>query len=200
MTAFTDIERCRREIAAIEAELLTGNPDVQGLCLPLSDWSAELRIIEAEQRREKPPGLNPAAEREADWFGSVFDRVGTLAVLRLGRGDLQAHLLADGAGKEPADAVGLPVGCFHQTLKRGALRPFQQIEDFSRLATVAGGTGLFSGLGRFLRGAGILGRLSLLRPNVRALWGNTGFLLAFGDSPAVVAAVPFSSVINVVIW
>jgi hypothetical protein len=61
MTAFTDIERCRREIAAIEAELLAGNPDVEGLCLALSDWSAELRILEAEQRREKPPGLNPAA-------------------------------------------------------------------------------------------------------------------------------------------
>jgi hypothetical protein len=50
MTAFTDIERCRREIAAIEAELLAGNPDIQGLCLALSDWWAELRIIEAEQR------------------------------------------------------------------------------------------------------------------------------------------------------
>ena len=61
MTAFTDIERCRREIAAIEAELLAGNPDVQGLCMALSDWWAELRILEAEQRREKPPGLNPAA-------------------------------------------------------------------------------------------------------------------------------------------
>jgi len=55
------VERCRREIAIIEAELFAGNPDVQGLCLALSDWWAELRIIEAEQRREKPPGLNPAA-------------------------------------------------------------------------------------------------------------------------------------------
>jgi hypothetical protein len=55
------MERCRREIAAIEAELLAGNPDVTGLCLALSDWSAELRILEAEQRQEKPPGLNPAA-------------------------------------------------------------------------------------------------------------------------------------------
>ena len=45
--------RCRREIAAIEAELLAGNPDVQGLCLALSDWSAELRIIEPEQRQEE---------------------------------------------------------------------------------------------------------------------------------------------------
>ena len=61
MTEFADIERCRREIAAIEAELFAGNPDVEGLCLALADWSAELRILEAEQRREKPPGLNPAA-------------------------------------------------------------------------------------------------------------------------------------------
>jgi hypothetical protein len=56
------MERCKREIAAIEAELLAGNPGVEGLCLALSDWWAELRMIEAEQRREKPPGLNPAAK------------------------------------------------------------------------------------------------------------------------------------------
>jgi hypothetical protein len=55
------MDRCRREIAIVEAELLAGNPDVQGLCLALSDWSAELRILEAEQRQEKPPELNPAA-------------------------------------------------------------------------------------------------------------------------------------------
>jgi hypothetical protein len=56
------MERCRREIEAIEAELLAGNPDVEGLCMALSDWSAELRILEAEQRQEKPPpGLKPAA-------------------------------------------------------------------------------------------------------------------------------------------
>ena len=36
------------EIAAIEAELLAGNPDVDGLCLALSDWSAELRILQRE--------------------------------------------------------------------------------------------------------------------------------------------------------
>jgi len=47
------MERCKREIAAIEAELLAGNPDVQGLCMALSDWWAELRIIEAEQRQEE---------------------------------------------------------------------------------------------------------------------------------------------------
>jgi hypothetical protein len=62
MTAFTDIERCRREIAAIEAKLLAGNPDVAGLCLALADWCAELRILEADHGREKPPGLNPAAK------------------------------------------------------------------------------------------------------------------------------------------
>ena len=46
-----EIDRCRSEIAAIEAELLAGNPDVAGLCLALSDWSAELRILQDEKRR-----------------------------------------------------------------------------------------------------------------------------------------------------
>jgi hypothetical protein len=47
------MERCRREIAAIEAEILAGNPDLQGLCLALSDWSAELRILQDEKRRQE---------------------------------------------------------------------------------------------------------------------------------------------------
>lgn len=46
-----DIERCRRELAAIEAELLAGHPNVEGLCLALGDWTAELRILQNEQRR-----------------------------------------------------------------------------------------------------------------------------------------------------
>jgi hypothetical protein len=53
-----EIERCRREIAAIRAELLAGNPDVEGLCLALADWNAELRILEEERRRAE----HPAAE------------------------------------------------------------------------------------------------------------------------------------------
>jgi hypothetical protein len=44
------MERCRREIAAIEAEIRAGNPDLAGLCLALSDWSAELRILQREAR------------------------------------------------------------------------------------------------------------------------------------------------------
>jgi len=50
-TAEDPIERCRREIASIEAQLLAGHPDIEGLCLALSDWSAELRILQNEQRR-----------------------------------------------------------------------------------------------------------------------------------------------------
>ena len=45
------MERCHREIAAIEAQILAGNPDLAGLCLALSDWSAELRILRNEKRR-----------------------------------------------------------------------------------------------------------------------------------------------------
>ena len=39
------MERCHKELAAIEAEISAGNPDLEGLCLALSDWSAELRMI-----------------------------------------------------------------------------------------------------------------------------------------------------------
>jgi hypothetical protein len=34
-------------LAVIEAEIRAGNPDIEGLCLALSDWSAELRILQA---------------------------------------------------------------------------------------------------------------------------------------------------------
>ena len=37
--------RCRQEIAAVEAEIRAGNPDLQGLCLALADWGAELRLL-----------------------------------------------------------------------------------------------------------------------------------------------------------
>jgi hypothetical protein len=39
----------RQEIAAIEAELLVGNPDLHGLCRGLVDWSCELRRLEEEE-------------------------------------------------------------------------------------------------------------------------------------------------------
>jgi len=49
------IERCKREIAAAEAEILAGNPDLAGLCLALSDWHAEWRILEQEARSQEVP-------------------------------------------------------------------------------------------------------------------------------------------------
>ena len=39
------------EIAAIEELLRSGHPDIQGLCLALADWSAELRLLHNEERR-----------------------------------------------------------------------------------------------------------------------------------------------------
>ena len=48
------MERCRREIAAIEAELRAGNPDVEGLILGLADWNVELHIMQNEEQRLGP--------------------------------------------------------------------------------------------------------------------------------------------------
>jgi len=41
------VARCRAEIAAIEAQIRAGHPDLQGLCLALADWSCELRLLHA---------------------------------------------------------------------------------------------------------------------------------------------------------
>ena len=60
------MERCRREIAAIEAEILAGNPDLPGLCLALSDWSAELRILQDEERRREQ-----TRRRDRDEVGEI---------------------------------------------------------------------------------------------------------------------------------
>jgi hypothetical protein len=51
-----EIERCRREIATIEAELLAGNPDLHGLCLALSDWAGELRLLLKERGSKHAEG------------------------------------------------------------------------------------------------------------------------------------------------
>ena len=45
------IQRCNAEIATVEKMLYAEHPDVEGLCMALSDWSAELRILQEEQRR-----------------------------------------------------------------------------------------------------------------------------------------------------
>jgi hypothetical protein len=52
-----EIERCQSEIAGIEAQLRSGHRDVQGLLLALSDWHAELRLVEREalKHREEVP-------------------------------------------------------------------------------------------------------------------------------------------------
>jgi hypothetical protein len=47
-----EIERCRREIAEIEDLLRSSHPDVEGLCLALADWSAELRLLEQGSRSQ----------------------------------------------------------------------------------------------------------------------------------------------------
>jgi hypothetical protein len=57
-----EIDRCLQEIASIEEALRSDHPDVAGLCLALSDWSMELRILQNEERRQAE---NPAALGEA---------------------------------------------------------------------------------------------------------------------------------------
>jgi len=48
-------------VAAIEALIRAGHPDLQGLCLALADWSAELRLL---QNEKSPPGNARRARSE----------------------------------------------------------------------------------------------------------------------------------------
>jgi hypothetical protein len=61
-------ERCRREIAAIEGLIRDGHSDLNGLCLALSDWCAELRLIEQEmaQKAKMPAAAEAGRAREAE--------------------------------------------------------------------------------------------------------------------------------------
>jgi len=126
-------------------------------------------------KRKKPPGRSPAANpcRAA----SGFDRVAELSVFGLRGNDVQAHLLPDGPGQEPANGMRLPARGFHQVLGGGAARPLQQFKESGCLTAIAGGAALLFALarfGRFLRRGGLLTRLALLGRDVRATFGNTG--------------------------
>jgi hypothetical protein len=57
-----EMDRCRAEVAEATRLLRAGHPDVEGLCLMLSDWSAELRLLEEEQRRQSGDWRRGAAE------------------------------------------------------------------------------------------------------------------------------------------
>jgi len=61
-----DAERCRQEIAAIEALIAAGHPDLQGLCLALSDWCAELRLIEQDMDLKTTKPATAEAGRAED--------------------------------------------------------------------------------------------------------------------------------------
>ena len=59
-TLQSEIERCEKEILSVEQALRSGHPDVAGLCLALFDWSAELQILQNEQRRQGNPAASGA--------------------------------------------------------------------------------------------------------------------------------------------
>ena len=48
------IARCRVEIASIEKQIRAGHPDLHGLCLALSDWSAELKLLQQQEKTRGP--------------------------------------------------------------------------------------------------------------------------------------------------
>ena len=60
-----EMDRCRAEIEEARQLLRAGHPDVEGLCLMLSDWSAELRLLEAAKEEER--------RQSGDWRRGVAE-------------------------------------------------------------------------------------------------------------------------------
>jgi hypothetical protein len=56
-------------MADVESQLRGGHPDIQGLCLALADWAAELRLLQASE------GLASVAPRLAHVASSGADLV-----------------------------------------------------------------------------------------------------------------------------
>ncbi len=93
-----EIKRCWQELVAIEAELLAGNTDLHGLLLALSDWSAELRILQNKQRR-RVESRRPSGSTGAGASQSLRMRATTQARRLSSR---QTSLRAPRPGKPPA--------------------------------------------------------------------------------------------------
>jgi len=148
-----EIVRCQLEIAAAEAALLSGHPDVACLCLALSDWSTELRILQAEQaeyhrvleaRRRTPneKSRRPEGRRleaDADLFSEPVDPIPGVGLRTL---DRETHLLAQGSAQEPANGMSLPASGLHELSERRAFLSSQERQDFGFLATLAGNLGV----------------------------------------------------------
>jgi len=152
------IERCLQEIAAIEAQIQAGHPDLPGLCLALADWSAERRLIEEEMRqRAEKPATGSAGRAGEGTRRLAADGVHPLSVVALGRFQLQSHLLRDRPAEEAANRMRLPAGGFPQFGERRTLGSLQQGDYLGLLAALAGGRGLFSGFRRLLARSGLSG-------------------------------------------
>jgi len=74
----------------------------------------------------------------------------------------------------PRTLWGLPAGCLHDFGQRGSVRSLQQIDDLRCFTSFLCRPRLFGGLGRFLGGLGLLGRLGFGGRNVRATCASVG--------------------------
>jgi len=145
-----------------------------------------MRRMNRRVNKEKPPRRNPGGRKSADRSVSAFDRVAAFPVGALGRGDGEAHLLAQDPGQEPADRMGLPAGGLPKFLPAGPARPPQQVENLGGLGAMAGPGGLFARLRRHAGWVGLPGGGGLLprprrgRRNVAPVCANVGLFVGNG--------------------
>src|SRR6266403_5648923 len=115
-------------------------------------------MLSALCKTTKAPEGMPPALQFATGHPSP-NAIGSLTACGLEGLDLEAQLLAEGAGDEAANAVRLPTRCAHQVLQGSAARAFQQGQDLGLF-------GVLSACVRVLLARGLPGGLAPRRRDV----------------------------------
>jgi hypothetical protein len=68
----SELDRCLKEIAAMEGEIVAGHHDLQRLYPTPSDWGAELRILQDEKRRQAQAQRRSSSNRMDQAFTGII--------------------------------------------------------------------------------------------------------------------------------
>src|SRR5712692_993034 len=127
-------------------------------------------MLSALQTTKAPEGMPPALSFATGHPSA--NAIGPLTACGLKGLDLEAQLLAEGAGDEAAHTVRLPAGCAHQVLQGCAAGAFQQGHNLGLF-------GVFSTCVRVLLARGLPGGPATRRRDVAAVFARDEAL----DSP-----------------
>src|ERR1700677_3189068 len=93
-TLTNQVERCKREMACIEAEILAGKSRSAGIESGALGLARRVGDFGRGTETRKAAGVESGGRRDGAEFRSAFDGIAALSVLALGGYDGQVQLLA----------------------------------------------------------------------------------------------------------